>query len=172
MKKTCIILLTIILCSGIVMAADSETKISLSMGTYTGAMGFVLEHASGLPAVYTGLGITPRTFRIVAGGRIYMPDMESKLQGVTKRSNVFIGPVAGIIWEHVNQWDPEKLVYVTQGPIASYWGGLTGGYDFNWGQYDEYHLTVEGGMGFNITNTTDDPNPYMPIFNLSLGYSF
>lgn len=164
-----VILVLITLWSGIAWAQEKETKISLSLGTYTGATGFLFEYTNGLPAVYGGFGITSRSLRVVAGGRIYMPDQGALKRDVIKRSNVFIGPAAGIIWEHVTEWDLEKNEEIYTGIIPNFWAGITGGYDFKWGQYDEYHLTLEGGMGYKPSESTE---PYMPIFNVSLGYSF
>ncbi len=142
--------------------ANSETILSLSSGVSTGVMGFTLERINNSLSFHTGFGVTPQTLRLAFGSRFYLPEKSSS----TNRSNIFIGPSVGFVWER--NYDYREFDVVFNGYDFRYWAGITGGYDHRWGALDEYRLTFEGGFGF----TQDFYSPYIPILNISLGYSF
>lgn len=165
MKKMFMVMVILLIFS-IPALAEAETILSLNMGMKTGFMGFTLERLNNLTSFEVGFGITDDTIRLSTGSRFYFP--ERSPVGKT-RSNVYMNPNIGIVWNWLESWDYENPSEpVNAGYATEIWAGLNMGYDMRWGEYRQYRLTFEGGFGLR----NDTRLRGVPMINIGLGYIF
>lgn len=167
MKTGILVLLLLVLFSRPLYGEESSI-VTIDIGSFSGFFGFGYEWLRGLSGHKLGLGIVDsQSLRVGYTYKKYFPDKE--FPGEEKPSRIYLGVLLNATLEYIYT---ASYLHLRLGPQM--------GYDFYWGEGDQYYSNITGGFVIIYPPKSyeyfyDDYryfDAFGPAFTVSFGYRY